>query len=138
MPRLNLRRWVYIVFCVLAWILPLALFLLQIALDALPSASSSDDSLFAAIGNFALSALTYPAGLVGTIACSVMIYSGLFTPTEAVFCAAPFYIGAGYFQWYVLIPKHFRARSAAEADVIGRARGVVHGQTGSDVDNRGK
>jgi hypothetical protein len=66
-----------------------------------------DEVLLAAAGNLALSVLTYPAGIVGTIAFFALIFVGLATPTEAVLCAAPLYIGAGYFQWYVLIPKHF-------------------------------
>jgi len=111
MLRLNLRRRTYIVFCVLACVIPLAFVFLQFALDVPPSISSNDDTLFAAAGSFAVSVLTYPAGLVGTIACFVMITSGLVTPTEAVLLAAPLYIGAGYFQWYVLIPRHFRASS---------------------------
>jgi hypothetical protein len=106
--KLNLRRRTYIVLCVLACVTPVALVFVQFASDVSPSAASGDDILFAALGNFAASVLTYPAGVVGTIAFCVLIYVGLLTPTEAVLFAAPLYIGAGYFQWYVLIPKHFR------------------------------
>ncbi|SRR6266849_10504895 len=106
--KLNLPRRTYIVLCVLACVTPIALVFVQFASYVSPWIASGDDLLFAALGNFAASVLTYPAGVVGTIAFYVLIYVGLLTPTEAVLFAAPLYIGAGYFQWYVLIPKYFR------------------------------
>jgi hypothetical protein len=97
--NLNLHRRTYVILCLFACVTPLILV-------RLPS-GVLDEVLLAAAGNLALSVLTYPAGIVGTIAFFALIFVGLATPTEAVLCAAPLYIGAGYFQWYVLIPKHF-------------------------------
>jgi len=105
--KLNLRRWTYIILCLLACVAPLALVFAQLPSGLPSSAASVDDTVWAAVGNLVVSVLTYPAGVVGTIAFYVLIFAGLATPSEAVLCAAPLYIGAGYFQWYVLIPKHF-------------------------------
>jgi len=107
--KLHLHRWIYVILCVLACVTPLALILIQHPSDMSSSAASADDSLLAAVGNLAASVLTYPAGVVGTIASYALIYVGIATPTESVLCVAPLYIGAGYVQWYVLVPKHFRS-----------------------------
>jgi len=106
MRRLSLRRRTYLALCLLACAMPLALVLIQFAFDLSPS----DDSLLAGAGNLAAGVLTYPAGLVGSIAFFIPVVFGLLTPTEAVLFAAPFYIAAGYWQWYVLVPGHFRVR----------------------------
>jgi hypothetical protein len=107
--KLHLHRWTYVILCVLACVAPLALILVRYRSGISSSYVSIDDTLFAAVGNLAVSVLTYPAGVVGTIAFYALISVGVATPTEAVLCAAPLYIGAGYVQWYVLIPKHFRS-----------------------------
>jgi len=103
--KLNLHRRTYVILCLLACVTPLSLILVRFPSGML------DEFLLAAAGNLALSVLTYPAGIVGTIAFFALIFVGLATPTEAVLCAALLYIGAGYFQWYALIPKHFRHSS---------------------------
>jgi hypothetical protein len=105
--KLNLHRRTYVILCLLACVTPLALILVRLPSGISSSDVSIDDTLWAAVGNLAVSVLTYPAGVVGTIVFYVLVSVGLTTPTEAVLCAAPLYIGAGYFQWYVLIPKHF-------------------------------
>jgi hypothetical protein len=107
--RLHLHRWIYVILCLLACVTPLALILIQHPSDISSSAAVANDTLLAAIGNLAASVLTYPAGVVGTIAFYALISVGVATPTESVLCAAPLYIGAGYVQWYVLIPKYFRS-----------------------------
>jgi len=109
--KLNLHRRTYVILCVLACVTPLALDFTQLPFGVSSSAAFADGTLWAAVGNLVVSVLTYPAGVVGTIAFYVLIFTGLATPTEAVLCAAPLYIGAGYFQWYVLIPKHFSSYS---------------------------
>ena len=68
-------------------------------------ASLSEDIIAAGLGSVVASILTYPAGVIGTAFSYATVYFGLLTPTEAVLFAAPLYIGAGYLQWYVLIPK---------------------------------
>jgi len=109
-PALGRRT--YIVLCILACVTPIALVLTQLALGTPPTDSAHNDMMFALIGTVAASLLTYPAGLVGTILSWVPIYLGLLTPTESVLFAAPFYLGAGYLQWYVLVPRYFGADSA--------------------------
>jgi hypothetical protein len=104
--KLSLHRRTYVILCLLACVTPLALILARIP-SGISSSDVSVDTLLAAVGNLAVSVLTYPAGVVGTIAFYALIFVGSATPSEAVLCAAPLYIGAGYFQWYVLIPKHF-------------------------------
>jgi hypothetical protein len=108
--RLNLRPRTYISLCVLVCATPFALDFSGFASAISLSIGASDDAvLFAVLGSLVASALTYPAGVVGTIAFYALIFVGLATPAEALLVAAPLNVGAGYFQWYVLIPKHFRA-----------------------------
>lgn len=107
MRKLNLSRRTYVLLVALACAAPIALVFIHFALGVPTSISSSDDILFAALGGLVASACTYPAGVIGTIVSYVTVYAGLLTPTEATLFAAPFYIGAGYLQWYVLIPRHF-------------------------------
>jgi len=111
--KLALGRRTYIVLCILACATPMALVLTQIALGAPPTESAHNDMMFALIGTVAASLLTYPAGLAATILSWVPIYLGLLTPTESVLFAAPFYLAAGYLQWYVLMPRYFSVRGAA-------------------------
>jgi hypothetical protein len=109
MLKLNLSRRIYVLLVTLACATPIALVFISLALGVPTSTSSSDDILYAAVGGLVASVFTYPTGVIGTIVSYATVYAGLLTPTEAPLFAAPFYIGAGYFQWYVLIPRHFRA-----------------------------
>ena len=106
MRQLSLRRRTYLALCLLACTTPLALVFIPLAFDLSPP----HDTLLAGAGNLAAGVLTYPAGFLGSIAFFVPVFLGLLTPTEAVLFAAPFYIAAGYWQWYVLVPGHFRVR----------------------------
>lgn len=107
MRKLSLSRRAYVLLVALACATPIALVFIHFALGVPTSISSNEDILFAGLGGFMASAFTYPAGAIGTIVTYATIYAGLLTPTEATLFAAPFYIGAGYLQWYVLIPRHF-------------------------------
>ena len=64
--------------------------------------------MFALLGTFMASLFTYPSGVIGTFVSGCAVYFGWLTPAESVLAATPLYIGAGYFQWYVLIPRYFR------------------------------
>jgi len=104
--KLNLHRRTYVILGLLVCVTPVAL----VSFELLPVSlrgPSVHETMLAALGGLAVSVLTYPAGVVGTIAFYALVFLGLATPTEALLCAAPLYIGAGYFQWYVLIPRHF-------------------------------
>src|SRR5262245_2724357 len=92
--KLHLHRWAYVILCVLACVTPLALILIQHPSDVSSSAAVANDTLLAAVGNLAASVLTYPAGVVGSIASYALIYVGVATPTETVLCASPLYLGA--------------------------------------------
>jgi hypothetical protein len=106
MPKLRVSRGAYVAFCALACVAPMAMVLLRYTAGVRVS-SMFDDIRFALLGSLIASVLTYPAGIIGTAFSCVTAYVGLLTPTEAVLFAAPLYIGAGYLQWYVLIPRHF-------------------------------
>ena len=108
--KLSLSRWTYVVLCVLACVTPIVLAFVQVGLGLLTPVAAHDDLLFALAGSFMAIVLTYPAGVVGTFVSWVTMYFGFLTPTESVLLAAPVYLGAGYLQWYVLIPKYFRLR----------------------------
>ena len=64
--------------------------------------------MFALLGTLMAGLFTYPAGVVGTVVSFASVYYGWVTPTESVLLATPVYLGAGYYQWYVLIPNYFR------------------------------
>jgi hypothetical protein len=118
-----LRPRTYIVYCAWACLSPVALVLVRLASGAPAPASSQDDMMFALLGTFMASLFTYPSGVVGTIVSCAAAYSGLLTPTEAVLLATPVYVGAGYLQWYVLIPRYFRAGSRRGRQAPRRAAG---------------
>lgn len=86
---------------------------IRIVLGASASVPAQDDTMFAILGTLMAGLFTYPTGIVGTIASCVTAYFGVLTPTESVVLATPLYVGAGYFQWYVLIPRYFRGGANA-------------------------
>jgi hypothetical protein len=100
----KLRPRTYIVLCVLVCVFPIWVVLSQFFLGVPRSISRNDDLLFALLGTFAAAVLTYPTGVLATIASYVPVYFRWLTWTEAVLLAAPIYIATGYLQWYVLKP----------------------------------
>jgi len=109
-----MKRMLYLVLCVLVCVTPLALVVLFLGMRW----PLDDDTLFAAIALLLISVLTYPAGVIGTVFCLGMIWSGLVTPTETIALSAPIFAGAGYLQWYVILPKVYgRNRGAGESQV---------------------
>ncbi len=109
----SLRPRTYIVYCTWACLSPVALAVIRIVFDAPASVPAQDDAMFAILGTLMAGLFTYPTGIVGTIASGVAVYFGLVTPTESVLLATPLYVAAGYFQWYVLIPRYFRGGAVA-------------------------
>jgi hypothetical protein len=103
-----LRPRTYLVYCAWACVGPIALVLFRIAFGAPASIPAQEDMTFALLGTLMAGLFTYPTGVVGTMVSAALVYWGLVTPTESVLLATPFYIGAGYLQWYVLIPRYFR------------------------------
>lgn len=108
-----MRPRTYILYCTWACLSPVALAVIRIVFDASGSAPAQDDTMFAVLGTLMAGLFTYPTGIVGTIASWVTVYLGVLTPTESVLLATPLYVGAGYFQWYVLIPRYFRGGADA-------------------------
>ena len=95
-------------FCAWACIGPIVLALFQLGFGRPGSVASQDDMMFALLATFMASLFTYPSGVIGSIVSYGTVHFGLLTPTESVLLATPVYIGAGYYQWYVLIPNYFR------------------------------
>jgi hypothetical protein len=55
--------------------------------------------------------LTYPLGVIPTLASFfIAIYLGWMTPFGSVIFLSPLYFVAGYFQWYVFIPRYANSR----------------------------
>jgi hypothetical protein len=100
------------IYCAWACISPIALVLIRIVFGGPASGPSQDDMMFAALGTFMAGVFTYPSGVLGTIVSFGAMYFGLVTPIESVLLATPVYVGAGYFQWYVLIPRYFEGGAA--------------------------
>jgi hypothetical protein len=115
-----LRPRTYIFYCTWACLSPVALVVIRIVLGAPASAPAQDDAMFAILGTLMAGLFTYPTGVVATIASWAAVYFGLVTPTESVALATPLYVGAGYFQWYVLVPRYFRG--GADAPLAARRR----------------
>ncbi len=108
-----MSRRLYLIVCVITCSLPITAVVLAFALGYAPSMSYEEDMTFAMLGNFLISLLTYPAGAIGTLfAYCIPLYHDLLLPSEAVIVAAPLYIGAGYWQWYVLLPKYYARQHA--------------------------
>lgn len=59
----------------------------------------------------AISALTYPLGIFGTLVGSGLIFSGIVTPLEAILLCTPVFAILGYLQWFWLLPKVYRAKA---------------------------
>jgi len=114
------RARTYIIYCAWACVSPVALALLRIAFGAPASVPAQDDLMFALLGTFMAGLFTYPSGVVGTIVSCAAVYGIHLKPTESVLLAAPLYVAAGYFQWYVLIPRYFRG--GADGTLISRRR----------------
>ena len=108
-----MSRSLYLIVCVITCSSPITFLILAFALGYTPALSSEEDLIFAMLGTFSISLLTYPAGAIGTLfAYYITIYHGLLLPSETVIVAAPLYIGAGYWQWYVLLPKYYARQHA--------------------------
>jgi hypothetical protein len=106
MTRLKISRWVYFIGVT------------SLGIGAGVAGSTGDGSgasISFALGSLLMAVLTYPAGIVGTLCCFVLIYHGLATQAEVLALFAPVYAMAGVIQWYVVFPKIFsRPRSGAE------------------------
>jgi hypothetical protein len=106
MTRLKINRWVYFI----------GVTLLGVAAGVAGSAADGNGaSISFALGSLLIAVLTYPAGIVGTLCCFVLIYHGLATQAEVLALFAPVYAMAGVIQWYVVFPKIFsRPRNGTE------------------------
>ncbi len=101
-----MNRWVYAALCAFVCVMPSLWIVGSLVLGT--DTGYEDDMLFTGMSMLIAALLTYPAGAIGTIASWLMTASGLVTPAESVLVAAPVYVGAGYCQWYVLVPRYFR------------------------------
>ncbi len=92
--NIKLNRWVYMVLVVLAAVAA------GVAVEF--------GTLAGMCAGLLLLMLTLPAGVLGLLCAVPLIYSGMATPSEAYFIAAPLFALAGMLQWYVLLPKLYR------------------------------
>jgi hypothetical protein len=106
-----IRRRTYLTFSILVCTAPMAWVFLRYFLGV-ETGGYDEDIFYAGLGTFAACLLTYPAGVLGTIASFGMSASGFLTPTECVLLATPVYVCVGYLQWYVLLPQYFRQASS--------------------------
>jgi hypothetical protein len=114
MPKLNRKS--YLVICILFSLLPAIVVFMESVLPDLGLNFSifpkEYSHLVGTLNTFLSMVLTYPAGAVGTIVSLITIYFGILTSEEAFLLTTPLYIAAGYFQWYVMIPKYFQEKNA--------------------------
>jgi len=95
----------YLALCAAACAVPILAELAQLSLGTpLPG----PENVYVAAGLLLLAVLSYPAGVIGTLAAVTTMWAGILTPAEAVVLATPLFAGAGYLQWYVLLPGFFR------------------------------
>ena len=66
--------------------------------------------LLNAISQLLIAALTFPAGMLGSLAVIGLVLSGVATPEEAILLAIPVYAVAGYLQWFRLFPALYSRR----------------------------
>lgn len=102
----------YIALCALVGVTPSLWIIGGLVLGK--STGYEEEILFAGLSTLISAVLTYPAGAIGTIVSWAVTVSGWVTPLEAALVAAPIYVGAGYFQWYVLVPRYFRGAQGSE------------------------
>jgi len=112
-----MKRILYLVLCVLACVTPLPV---AVFFDNL-----LNDVAVASLGLLVVQVLTYPAGAVGTVLWLVLVLTGLTTPTEGIALLAPVFAGAGYVQWWVMLPKIYGRNRGGSAPPS--SRGSEHG-----------
>src|SRR5262249_2969524 len=93
-----MNRILYLALCALVCVAP-------IVVVAVGMGWPLDDATAAGIALLLIPILTYPAGVVGTVFLLIVSLTGLTTLTEATALATPIFAGAGYLQWYVILPK---------------------------------
>ena len=108
--RIRLRPGVYIALCLLGPIIPLAAIFISFFP---PGGPPPQEQLLTSIGLFYLSVLSYPLGAAGTVCYFGLVFSGIATPTEGLLFSTPVFVAFGYFQWFVWLPKAFRASRRA-------------------------
>ena len=102
---MRTKRWVYVTLCTLAWLVPQAVAAAQIAFPGFGTVIPEQGLMALAMEAVAL--LTYPAGIVGILAALPAILFGIATPIESLLISGPISLAAGYFQWFLVIPRLF-------------------------------
>lgn len=104
MKRLAINRWVYMTIVAIVCI----------AIAILVGEYTGEESVAMTLARLALllalPALTFPMGLIGAVSVLALIYSGIVTPFEAYFLSMPIFVISGWLQWYVVLPKIYKAR----------------------------
>ncbi len=63
-----------------------------------------------------LAVLTFPAGVIGLLCATPLIYFGIATQVEAFFITAPVFAIAGMIQWYWIMPRIFGRKIDVNAE----------------------
>src|SRR5262245_66395238 len=85
--RMRMKRWIYVMLCTLAWLVPQAVAAVQIP--------GFPDMALWFLGTQVLALLTYPAGAVGILPTLIGIIFGIVTPIEALLISGPISLVAG-------------------------------------------
>ena len=100
---MRMKRWAYVALGTLAWFVPQA-----VAGAHLPALGTViPEDVLTALGMQTVALLTYPAGVVGTLAALPAVFFGIVTPIESLLISGPISLAAGYLQWFVVIPTLF-------------------------------
>jgi hypothetical protein len=112
MALFPLRKRTYIALFVVPLLLPFFVAIAKFAIDG-SRLESIRDALLVLPPLLCLMALTYPLGMVITaISFVVVVVLAWLPPFGGVMFAIPFYLIAGYVQWYLLVPRYFDTKKA--------------------------
>jgi hypothetical protein len=114
MTRSLVPRWAWLVGCVLSLILMLPTARSLLVLDPVDLFSAEPswwmslgphEPLLFALAQQLVHVLAYPLGVVAEALVLLLVALGLATASEALITAWPLYVGLGYVQWFVVLPR---------------------------------
>ncbi len=112
MRLFPLRKRTYISLFVVPLLLPFFVAIAKFGIDG-SRLDSISDAVLVLPPLLCLMALTYPLGMVVTaMSYLVVVVLAWLPPLGGVMFAIPFYLIAGYAQWYLFVPRYFRTKKA--------------------------
>jgi hypothetical protein len=106
----------------LRWVYTLGVLLIGFSAGLYPT---DEMTLHFALTAQLLMLLTYPFGIVGTLAYMPLIYTGIATPAEALAASSPLFALAGWLQWFRALPWLIR-RATTRSSSLMQAEEDVH------------